>query len=132
MSFVWTLKEDGQEVLEKSFGQLSVPPRGKKTITIDLSTFDFKKDKEYFLKISAIANKEDGFLPIGHEVAWEQFLIQEQLLPEEEEVITQSKSFQVNESAKYYSISGKNFSIRVDKSSGAIVEYFCLGKCTPR
>ena len=52
-----------------------VAPQGKQPFTIDWSGLDRRPFTEYIIKLSAVQAVDDPLLPIGHEVAWQQFAI---------------------------------------------------------
>jgi beta-galactosidase len=73
--FKWELKEDGHLVKTGEIGQLALGAQERKLFSFDLSAYPLKKGKEYFLKIKALTNQATLSVPMGHEVAWEQFLL---------------------------------------------------------
>ena len=114
----WLVREDGIEIANGSLGTLVVEPQQRKIFSLDLSGVKFKSDKKYFLKISAVTNGEVPLLPIGHEVAWEQFQlpVSGEAPPVSTQAIFENNSLITSPAA--YEITGKNFSLRFDRGLG--------------
>jgi len=118
----WIIRADGLEVLKGSLGTVDVAPQEKKEITIDFGDFNFQKGVEYFLKLSAVTHQELPLIPLGHEIAWEQFALPQQ--PSEDRIepsdypdLTMQTE---NENIK---IIGKDFHLTINKQNGAFLEY---------
>ncbi len=114
----WLVREDGIEIASGSLGALAVEAQQRKVFNLDLSGVQFKPGKEYFLKISAVTNREVPLLPIGHEVAWEQFRLP---VSSEPEPVFSTEVFgenSVTTTPAAFEISGKNFTLRFDRGKG--------------
>ncbi len=118
----WLLREDGLEVAKGSLGKMEVAPRKKVSFRIDFNKFQLEEGKEYFLKISANTNQELPLIPLGHEVAWEQFPIP--ILPTHGEVVIRNyPDLKMQTIEKKVKIEGANFSITIDSRTGEILDY---------
>ncbi|GJM32063.1 MAG: beta-galactosidase [Saprospiraceae bacterium] len=119
----WSLREDGIEIKKGSLGTIEVLPQQKKTFEIDLGDIQFSNGKEYFLKISALTNREFSLLPIGHEVAWEQFKIAftDQETPPKS--LTSYSDLKMETVDNGIIITGQNFYLKINKQTGELLEY---------
>ncbi len=79
MSLKWTLLENGTPLEEGSFDSIRIDPASHKDFSIPLNPLN--KDHEYVLFIQLLSEKAVGFVPAGHEVAFEQFILQEYSFP---------------------------------------------------
>ena len=73
--FMWEIIEDGKLFKSGIIPNLNAEAQQQKKFTINYKTIDFKPGKEYFILIRAIQSKDDLTIPIGYEVAWDQFLL---------------------------------------------------------
>lgn len=75
-TIVWKILEDGISI-DKGEAQFeAVLPQEKTTIQLNGIPEITDLSKEYILQLSLIQNKALGLIPEGHEVAWDEFVIQ--------------------------------------------------------
>jgi len=75
LSFEWHLHENGEQV---SSGSLPVPIVGPgESVLVSLPPYSVSDDAETWLQVTASNIAGENILPIGHEVAWEQFPLNE-------------------------------------------------------
>jgi beta-galactosidase len=117
----WSLREEGKEVLNGSLGRVEVAPQEKKKIHINLEDFPFKPDVEYYLKVSAVTNKDLPLIPLGHEVAWEQFALPLSKQAVEKNITYPTLQIQLKDSA--IAVVGEDFSLKMDQRTGAYISY---------
>jgi beta-galactosidase len=119
--FDWDIEANGQKIKSGILGQISVEPEQKKQISIDLSDIKPKAGVEYFINFHSKVNTPDPFLPLGWELASEQFK-----LPVYEEKIPYSlpqvEKIDLKEDTAI-NLSTKDFSLSIDKKSGVITSY---------
>ncbi|MCL1974409.1 MAG: DUF4981 domain-containing protein [Bacteroidetes bacterium] len=117
--FTYNLTNNGRVVQKGSF-DLDVPPRQEKNVNLKLSLPAVKAGEHWYLQVAAVIKKPEPFLPLGYEVAREQFALG--FLPE-------PFSDPAKLSTPVYSgdeelvISGNRFSLTIDKSTGVIISY---------
>ena len=136
----WVLKADGQEVADGNLGTKDVSPQDRKYIIVDLEAIKFDAAKEYFLKISAIANRDLPLIPIGHEVAWEQFNLsaaKQEAEAENAKELANSADFRlpkaslsdipalaaIHLSGDPLIVEGKDFRVEIDEKTNQIISY---------
>lgn len=69
--FVWELYRNGQKVMEGAFA-LQLAPHSQKDVVLPWVAFQ-KEPGEYFVNVYAYTRKATDLVPVGHEVAREQF-----------------------------------------------------------
>ncbi|MFT5764586.1 MAG: beta-galactosidase, partial [Saprospiraceae bacterium] len=75
LNIQWEILKDGILIKKAKLGPIKVAPQHRKNISIDFGDITFQKGSEYILKLEAITNKDLPLIPLGHQVAWEQFII---------------------------------------------------------
>lgn len=121
VNIVWVLREDGVEVAKGSVRNINVLPQSKQRFRIDVTEFK-TKEKEYFLKISAITNQIVPLLEIGHEVAWQQFNITKvQRLTFETMDVPNAMKMTKNDTIT--TITGDDFFVNINNKTGEFVNY---------
>lgn len=123
----WSLREDGKEIATGNLGVIPTTPQQTVPFKVDLKGNPLKANKEYFLKISAITNKELPMLPIGHEVAWKQFLLTPAPAQQLPSPTSGKQGLQLRALDKTIRIIGEEFELEVDKETGTINSYVYQG-----
>lgn len=121
----WTITRNGEEIENGSFDIPATRPQEKSKVALDISDVDFKKDGEYALRISYIANEDTLGFDDGEEVAWEQFDFGGIFTPQKKDV--KGKIMLENENNEIL-VSGEDFSVRFDKKTGWLYDYVYEGK----
>jgi beta-galactosidase len=125
--FLWSVAEDGTDI---ESGRLSPPAIGPGESRIISVPFDAPKPEpgaEYWLRFSVRLSDETSWAPKGHEIAAEQFK-----LPFGEALVDtrfESPPFlQKSETAGEVVVSGPDFRLKFDKTSGLLTSYFFKGR----
>lgn len=71
----WLLLEDGIKVQDDEIREINIQPQRSQEITIQINSFT--KNKEYVLLCRLITKNKQGLLEAGHELGFEQFVLQE-------------------------------------------------------
>ncbi|MBX2870609.1 MAG: DUF4981 domain-containing protein [Saprospiraceae bacterium] len=124
----WSLREEGIEIARGNLGVISVGAQQKAPFQLNLKELQLISGKEYFLKISAITNKELPLLPIGHEIAWEQFQLSTAISQRTASKSPVNQGLQMQALDETIRIIGQHFEMEVDKANGAINDYTYKGK----
>ncbi len=117
--FTWDLIENGT-VIKKGNMELNAMPQEQIDFQIKYDVPGFKKENEYFISIHALQNKGNDLIPIGFEVAWDQFLIQKH---EVKEVVIPEGEINVNETENQLLLTGKDFEIAFSKKTMLLHQY---------
>lgn len=113
-TFVWELIEDGLVVETNELDKLSIAPGQRKTVPITVD-YTLDSNKEYFINLIAKTSSKGQLLPLGYEVATDQFLLQ-QASSGIEKVKSRSKSkLKYNKKEDSYLLTGKGFSYQFNK-----------------
>ncbi|WP_084668494.1 glycoside hydrolase family 2 TIM barrel-domain containing protein [Arenibacter nanhaiticus] len=75
-SISWQLLADGVAVAQESGISVKVLPQEKTKFKINKLPKAWVKDKEYILELQLVQETATPLLPKGHEVAWDQFVVQ--------------------------------------------------------
>jgi beta-galactosidase len=124
----WFLTENGIEMATGSLGNLAVEPQKQTSFSVDFEELDFQKGKEYFLKLSAVTNKETVGLPVGHEVAWEQFEISNETIAPAKKDLSIYSDLRTKLSEDRMTIEGQDFFVAFHKITGELLTYNYKGK----
>ncbi|MFD1615295.1 glycoside hydrolase family 2 TIM barrel-domain containing protein [Gelatiniphilus marinus] len=75
-TLVWKILKDGKAVFKSDNIKVNVKPQN--TLKLKLSDFPntLSSESEYILQVSLIQDKDKNLTPKGHEVAWDEFLLQ--------------------------------------------------------
>lgn len=119
----WSLLENGVEVANGSLGTIAVSPQERAGLIVDLDHFLFRNDAEYFLKLSAVTNRELPLHSIGHEVAWEQFKLPFPAKKPSPQALIGYSDLKMDLSGVVTTITGQDFMLKVDQSTGDFLDY---------
>ncbi len=122
----WTILENGIKILGGSLGVVKVAANEKAIIKVPLS-IPADLGKEYYVLLSAVTNRPLPLIPVGYEVAWDQFKIggsYGSILNPEDKV----GSLKLEQEKQYYKVTGLNFSITMSKGSGQLIDYTYNGE----
>ncbi|MCK5368708.1 MAG: DUF4981 domain-containing protein, partial [Cyclobacteriaceae bacterium] len=116
----WTISSDGIEIADGTLPEFELNPHGSKIIDLDFPEIKKEPGVEYFLDFSVTLKKDRPFRKRDFEVAHEQFKLPWSLAKE----IIQGEyaDLEIKDDAELV-ITGENFSIKFDKSSGSISAY---------
>ena len=121
----WTLLADGKVVQRGSFEFEGLQPGANLSWDVQDLFQELDASKEYILQVQLIQAKEKHLRPIGHEVAWDEFIIQQaqkkaiEKTPGNFELIVRDDSYQWNT---------ENTVLSIDMHSGEIQSWTYQGK----
>lgn len=113
----WELLVNGRSSATGSFNEVNLAPSKSQIVTISYPEFD--TSKEVVLSISATSKLERNLVPKNHEVAWEQFIVNEGKTKID---LNSDTKIVINNSEKTIDVSSKNCEIVFDKSSGIMTK----------
>ncbi len=119
MALKWTLLENGQEIQQKVVDNLRIEPGEKQRFQISL--IPFKADKEYLLTAQLFTNENAGLLEEGHEVAFEQFILQRNIPPSLS--TGRGEPFTIETMEDQTTIQNDHTAFIVDNASGEIIRW---------
>ncbi|MDH3322846.1 MAG: DUF4981 domain-containing protein, partial [Flavobacteriaceae bacterium] len=113
---VYKVTSDGETIQTGQLENFDLAPSEKTNVTLAISK-DFDKSKELILTISVLTKIADDLLPKGHEVAWEQFVLN---TPETKSIAESKSKVIINDEKQTIQVSSKSFKAVFDKISGAL------------
>ncbi len=119
--FQFLVHDDGKLISERSFTLPSVAPLSTMQITLPDSLI-VDASKENFITLQFQLKDDAIWAKKGHVVAWEQFTLTERQQTNKLLEKNNTKPL-LTESEKHYHISGKDFTLTIDKESGMIDSY---------
>jgi len=123
MSLKWSLLENGKEVQQGSFDQLHMGPGESRDFRIN--PIPFVPGREYILRAGLITGRAMGLIDKGHEVAFNQYILQEYDPP----VQTAGKGgpFNIRTTGNRTTIQNDQTILIIDNSSGEIIRWNYMG-----
>jgi len=118
----WEITANGKPVRSGVFPELDIAPGEEKTFNLPMPKLDPRPGVEYHLNVTFTQKTETLWAPKGHEIAWDQFQLpvtadKPKFKPASAGPLTATDDSDVA------TISGPNFSLRVDKKDGVITSY---------
>jgi len=118
LNLEWKITADGEEFRKGNLGTIHVEPQGRMPFKINIPVLA-DDSREYLITISAKVNNVMPFLPMGFEVAWDQFEIRKGS-PAPKPV---AGELTVNTLPNEFVITGKNFSITINRIHGEMTDF---------
>lgn len=113
-SLDWELVRNGVAFRRGSVASLGVQPQESAAIDLGYKVNpELLKDSDVYLNISFRLNRQDGILPAGTELSYEQIVLSESWVPDAYTPLTLSK---------------RPFEIEFDKETGSLTKYSYFGK----
>lgn len=123
----WSVWKEGEMIRSGRVENLKVAPQ--QTAKIKLETGEFSGEGEYVLNVSYKLKDREGLLPIGHEVAKEQLVLNPYRVPamdlENERESTVEAGFPVvqDHNGNYLIVKGEDYRIEFAKTNGLLTRY---------
>lgn len=123
----WKLLENGKIVASASGLPINVQPQ--KSITWKLEKFPQKLDyeKEYILQLSLIQSKSKNLIPKGHEIAWDEFIIQKSKQKNKESKEEKPNAITISYH-EFIELKNSIFSLKINSTTGEIISWVFDGK----
>lgn len=118
----WTVEADGEPVANGRMDMPSIAPGEKAAVKLGLPTLPERSDKEYFVTLSAMVKQPEPMLPIGHEVAFEQFKLAIEPQPKAM-ALKSGKPLTRSDSTQALVVSNDLISVSFDKQTGWMTSY---------
>ncbi len=118
-----SLLEDGNEIIRKEGIEVDIDPRKSDTLSLFGLPKILSENKEYILQISLIQNETKHLILKGHEIAWDEFVLQRYQDFDKIEV-GQNLNIEVIRSANHIEFRNKFTSLKIDPISGEIMSWY--------
>jgi beta-galactosidase len=116
----YTIKANGKTVKGGKMS-VNVEPQGSKEITIPVSGLKSKPGTEYFIYFNVTTTEPEPLIPVGHEIAYEQFRLPVE--PSERTFATSGPTLKVSAEGNELSASSSKVSFVFDKKTGLVSSY---------
>jgi len=119
---IWSITADGIPLQTGTVTDIDLRPKESAEIEIPFQLFSPKRGVLYFLKVSFRTKQATDLLPLGHEVAWEQFRFP---LYRAADMLSLKDlpKLRLDESQGDATVSGDDFSVTFDKTTGLLSSY---------
>ena len=118
--------ENGKRIGEKSGIPINVPPQKAKKVLLGKAPNGLNPENEYILEISLIQKEGTPMIPEGHEIAWDQFVIQT-ARPGVGET-NKGEPFTITTAGPFIELKNDRTSLTIDSKSGEIRAWHFMGK----
>ena len=118
--FEYSIEENGVPVKTEKLAGINGLPGESKVVTIDFSKLEYKPGCEYFITLRALQKAAEPMIPLGHIVAYEQFVIARGATTTVEQYSEAALSF--SRTPTGIAITGNGFSMAFD-SLGRLSSY---------
>ena len=124
MALSWTLLEDGLEVQEGKIADIYIEAGDNQSFKIKL--MPLKATKEYVLKVQLVLTAASGLLEKGHELAFDQFVLQDYV----PSVLSSAGGslFKLSSERDQVRIENDMCTLMLDKASGEIIRWSYRGE----
>ena len=120
-SFSWEVLANGKPIKNGTIQALNAKPGSTQTFSIPFKEVMKSSEEEYFITVRALNGVDDVLIPIGHEIAWEQFYIGGKLSSEPLE--SSEKALELVEGTETITIQGEYFSVHFGKKDMLLTRY---------
>jgi len=118
----WEFTANGKIIQDGGIENLEVEPSEKQEIIIPFQKPSLEPNTEYHLKIISSLKNNTLWAEIGHVVAWDQFIVPYNT-PKETSTLENTSEIGTAELNEYYEITGKDFKLKIGKSTGVLESY---------
>ncbi|MBK1876136.1 glycoside hydrolase family 2 TIM barrel-domain containing protein [Pelagicoccus mobilis] len=125
--FSWTLLKNGEAIASGDLPTLNIAPGESRRVKLDTLDYD-PRNGEFLLNLSAKLAVEKPLLPIGYELAAEQFALSDINLERAGITSQENSALSVNENGSELLVSGPEFEIAFDAKTGALSGLSYSGK----
>jgi beta-galactosidase len=116
----WELSVDGEVVQRAPLPPLRTRPGFSEVLTIPFRTPQLSPGAECFLTLRFTLREESAWAPVGHEVAWEQFLLPVTAPAPTPPPVESLPALTVGEDAQAITIEGADFQVVFGRATGQI------------
>ena len=112
---IYEILENGEVIKRGSQNDFNIAPQQKKSFNLTLPVFN--PTSEYVLVAKIILNQNDGLLRSGHEIAFDQFVLQSFTSPKIEQSF---ESLTINDQGDLIQISNEHLNFIIDSETGSL------------
>lgn len=120
--FRWEFKENGEIIQNGSLNEIDIPAGESAVINVPFDIEQVDRSSDFWLKLSMHEKEDQFWCKKGHEVAYEQMLIQEKE-QQAESIANIGSKLSTEETDNQLIVSADNFSATISKTSGELISY---------
>ncbi|HXJ99609.1 MAG TPA: glycoside hydrolase family 2 TIM barrel-domain containing protein [Gelidibacter sp.] len=114
----WKVLKDGETAFQDQDIVVNVDPQEAKKIKLENFPTDFSNDNEYILQVSLIQNEDKNLVPKGHEVGWDEFVIQKGKFKKTSAL--DGENLEINEVDGSFAVKNNAIDFKINAVSGEI------------
>ncbi len=122
LDLVWSLAANGEVIQSGRLPPLDLPAGAAQEVVIPVTVPDAQPGVEYWLDVGFVLARDTIWARRGHEVAWEQFKLPVHV-PRSTLPVASMPALDLADEETALTISGVDFSLVVDKTSGRLVSF---------
>ena len=119
--------KNGREIVQQTNSSLNVQPRQSLIAYFDKIPTVYEANNEYILEVSLILKDSTAMIPKGHEVAWDQFVLNKNV-QEFTEPFVGGERLKINSTALEIEVVNNNVNLKIGAKTGGIVAWSYGGK----
>jgi len=117
----WEISEDGKMLQKGVLPTQNIPAASSALVTLPFKNLSYKKEADYYLRLSLHEKTKRLWCDKGFEVAKNQLIISK---AEQVDFVTTTKgNVSVKETAEQFALSGKSFALNISKQNGELTSY---------
>jgi beta-galactosidase len=124
----WELRKDGEIVGAASLGAVDLGPQQSCEVSIPLPQDRLQEPGEWILIVSLVARTATAWSPSGHEIAWEQFIVEGVRAAPSQPAAETSPGPLLQHTGESYIIAGRDWEITIDRRRGALISFIHRGR----
>jgi len=122
----WKILKDGKEIFSNKDIAINAKPQETKKLQLENFPKSFPSDNEFILQVSLIQNEHKNLVHKGHEVAWNEFVIQKRTV---NKASTQKgETLEIIESDDTITIKNNEINFKINVETGAIESWTYKGR----
>ncbi|TXE10363.1 DUF4981 domain-containing protein [Gelidibacter salicanalis] len=125
-TIAWKILKDGKEVFQDQSIVVHVNPQESAKIKLEKFPSTLTAENDYLLQVSLIQKEAKNLIPKGHEVAWDEFLLQKGTLGKSES--TEGTLLEIIESNDMFTFKNEFVELQINAKSGEIQSWTYKGK----
>ena len=117
---------NGVATFKKTAVKIEIKPQETKTLKFEEIQQDFKTSDEIILEVSLVQKTETPVIPSGHEIAWDQFVVQKGIRTNKPSTVQQNLEMVASEGI--IELKNEKVDLKIDSKSGEIISWVFNGK----
>ena len=125
-TMAWKILKDGKEVFKAENIAINVKPQTTEKITLEKFPNNFSSESEYILQVSLIQSKTENLIPEGHEIAWDEFILQKG--KGNTKLSSEGNTLEISKTEENLTIKNDKVNVVINAKTGEIESWLHEGK----